>query len=222
VTEQIDGLGLTPQTELALETMMGDVAERLQRFAKNILIDPKPWDRMTEMQQRSINTDCVLEAKRLCNDMAKLLASRGEQFIEVAIGKFSGDIEKGIQFNVGMSRTADNLLLLNEHLGQTVLLVPLAAEEYSGKRSELETDNVGDLAMPKNGKGGELKEPRTGPGAPSDPDAEAQLGRGPVKPNEAMPGDIGPMVPAAAPVDGDGNPVAHDPQTGEAQEPAHG
>jgi hypothetical protein len=71
------------------------------------------------------------------------------------------------------------------------------------------------------GKGGELKQPRTGPGAPSDPDAEAQLGRGLVKPDEAMPGDIGPMM-VPPPVDGDGNPVAHDPQTGEAQEPAHG
>lgn len=169
---------ITAQTLIKSETLKGDVTKAL---LDHIQAQPKPWAKMTEYEQERCIHGCRDIAGKLVHEAVRLTASRGFEHIPVSIGKFSVDAEKGIQSSFAMSRSDENLLAMGRRLGSVVLLIPMDLHDFMGERRPTEPDVVGDLSIPK-----------TGPGAPSHPQAEAQLGRGPKIPPE---GDAFPPGP---------------------------
>jgi hypothetical protein len=182
---------ITAQTMMAAESLKGDIRDALLTEIKQL---KKPWEQMAEYEQERVIHRCRDIAGKLVHETVRITAARGFINMPVQLGKFTVEAEKGISCSFNMARSPENLLALGERIGSIVLIVPVDVHDFMGERKPAEADVVGDLRMPKNGQ------PTSGPGAPSDPDAEAKLGRGPV--------------------DGKGEPIAHDPSTGEATEPS--
>jgi hypothetical protein len=170
------------------------------------------WSKMAEAPRTTLIDRHKDRVENALETLSFIIANEGHPYWRVGVAKFEGVVEgKQIKLSLTVPYTLElvDKLMEGEKLTITAhMRVPLEAP----KAGVIGSLGLKDPEHPEK----PLKIEKT---VKSDPGA--QLGRGPVKPNEAMPGDIGPMVPIP-PVDGDGKPVAHDPQTGEAQEPAHG
>jgi hypothetical protein len=171
------------------------------------------WVKMAEAPRNALIERHKERVETALETLSFIIANEGHPYWRVGVAEFKGVVEgKQIKLSLTVPYTLELVDKLME--GEKLTITAHMRVPIEGPKAGV----IGSLG---------LKDPEH-PEKPLKiektvvPDAEAQLGRGPVKSNEAMPGDTGPMAPAAAPVDGDGNPLAHDPQTGEAQEPAHG
>jgi hypothetical protein len=71
-----------------------------------------------------------------------------------------------VKIEVGAAETLDNITHLAMHSGAAVLVLA-SISAFDHERAPAEADNVGELAMPKTGRG-----------APSDEEGLAHVGRG--------------------------------------------
>lgn len=157
----------------AAESLKGDIRDEFLTEIKQL---KKPWEKLTEYEQERLIHRCRDIAGNLVRNAVEIAAARGFEHIPVSIGKFTVDAEKGIQSTFAMARSDENLLAMGRRIGSVVLLVPLDLHDFMGERKPAEPEVVGDLALPK-----------TGPGAPSDPEAESKIGRGETEAAEAHP-----------------------------------
>lgn len=149
---------------LAVDTLRGDIRDQILAEFKHL---PDAWQKMTEDQQAR----CIHRADRIAEDVVTgavaAIAPRGFSNIVASIEQFTR--KDGLKVVLQASATVDVITKLAEHGMNSVVLVLAEPAKFMGERKPAETDNVGDLAIPK-----------TGPGSPSDPAAMEQLGRGPV------------------------------------------
>lgn len=175
-----------PPLELGRRTMRGDVRDAIVSLVKTSA--KAWWDKLPEYEQRQFLRAADTLGDDIVNSAVELVASRGFKHLEITIGKFTVDAEKGILASFTMPHNKDNLLAMGSVLGTEVCMVPMKASDFLSERSVAKPDNIGSLAMPRNGAGDKKNgvdaptssTPTSGPGAPSDAAAMAALGRGPV------------------------------------------
>jgi hypothetical protein len=165
-------------TTIDTETLRGDVRDALLTEFRQM---PKPWQQMNEQEQSHAIHRARDIADTLVRSAVDLIAERGLPALPVLVGKIT--IEKSACKGTFECHADDDNLLRIRHLqGNRAMFVLASPDAYAGERTEPETENVGDLAIPKTGRG-----------APSDPEALAKLGRG----NGSQPAaDLQPKSPA--------------------------
>lgn len=153
----------TSPPELATETLSGDIRDAILTEFKQMA---KPWATMAEHEQERMIWRARSIAEQVVRGSVDLVAKRGLAALPVEVGKITldGSSCKGTY----ECYVTDETLLQIRHLqGQRAMFVLASPDAYHGERKAADTDNVGELAIPK-----------TGPGAPSDPEALAKVGRG--------------------------------------------
>jgi hypothetical protein len=166
------------------------------------------WAKMAEAPRTTVIDRHKERVENALETLSFIIANEGHPYWRVGVAKFEGVVEgKQIKLSLTVPYTLELVDKLME--GEKLTITAHMRVPLEGPKAGV----IGSLGL-KDPEHPEkpLKIEKT-----VEPDPGAQLGRGPAKGQE-MPGDIGPMVP----VDGDGKPVAHDAETGEAQEPAHG
>lgn len=177
----------TDPNPLAIDTLSGDIRDAVLTEFKMM---PKPWQQMNEEEQERIITRAEDIGKNLVAQAVSLIAARGLPVLPITVGKFTVDAGE-IKGTFGSYASDDNLIRVRHLADRRALFVLADPAEYDGERAPAEPDNVGDLALPKSG-----------PGAPSDPAAMEQLGRGkagakPPKSDLARPSTANPPFNAA-------------------------
>lgn len=159
--ESTETAGAMP--ELNTETLCGDIRDAVLAELRQM---PKPWAQMSEQEQER----CIFRARDIADSLVRrsvdLIAERGLPALPIEVGKVTVD-GGALKGTFECFADDENLLRVRHLQGSRAMFVLASPARYSGERAPAEAENVGDLAMPK-----------TGPGAPSDPDAMAKLGRG--------------------------------------------
>lgn len=145
------------------KTLRGDIRDAILSEFKTV---QKPWQQMTEWEQGRLIHRARDIADKLVRQSVDIIASNGLPSLPIKVGKFTVD-GSAIKGTFEAYAEDEALLRIRKLSGTRAMFVLASPDAYQGERKEAETDNVGDLAIP-----------RTGPGAPSDPDALAQVGRG--------------------------------------------
>lgn len=153
-----------PTAILQADTLRGDIRDQILAEFKHL---PDAWQKMTEDQQACAIHRADQIAEELVAGAVAAIAPRGFSNIIASMEQFTR--KDGLKVVLKAAATVDAITKLAEHGMNAVVLVLAEPAKFMGERKPAETDNVGDLAMPK-----------TGPGSPSDPAALEQLGRGPV------------------------------------------
>lgn len=161
VTLTASDIDRASEVAIASATLLGDVRDALLSEIKAL---PKPWQKMSEEEQgRAIHRASDI-AGELVTKVVHLISTKGFSNLPVTINKFT--VKDGVKIEVGAAETVENITHLAMHSGAAVLVLATPSA-FMGEKEKAQTDNVGELAIPK-----------TGPGAPSDPDAMEHLGRG--------------------------------------------
>lgn len=171
----------TGTPELQTDTLRGDIRDALLAECRQM---QKPWAQMSEQEQERLIFRARDMADSLVRRSVDLVAERGLPALPIEVGKITvdGGVCKGA---FECYATDENLLRMRHLQGARAMFVLASPDRYSGERAPAEAENVGDLAMPK-----------TGPGAPSDPNGLAKVGRGKRKNGGAEPAPD--LAPAAA------------------------
>lgn len=156
-------------TWLQIETLRGDIRDLILAEFKGM---PKPWEKMAEHEQERMIHRASDIAGRLVRDGLDIVASRGFDHYAVELGEFT--IGEGIKGKFQAAFDPELVGSLCSRRSSTIMLIALDAKDFAGEREKAKPDNVGDLAMPKNGSG-------------ERPDAAAlaNVGRGSVPPIHA-------------------------------------
>ena len=122
------------QIALAADTLFGDIRDWL---VEQLISTKKPWDKLSEYEQRTRIEAAGRATRELVRDAVKLIASRGFTGLDVSLGKFG--VNEGIlKADFSCPATNPNLLAING-LGTAVLVLasPLA---FLGERKELKPE----------------------------------------------------------------------------------
>lgn len=157
-----DGNGGTIDLHLATATLHSDIRDALLAEFKAI---DKPWQKMKENEQSRLIHRADDIASSVVLGAVAVVASKGFSSVAASIDQFTR--KDGLKIVVKAAATVEHITKLAEHGMNSVVLVLAEPAKFMGESKPIETENVGDLAMPK-----------TGPGAPSDPAAMEQIGRG--------------------------------------------
>src|SRR6185437_15293632 len=139
--------------EMQVSTLRGDLRDQILRLVRD---QPNHWPKMTGDAQQDTITRIELLANDLVNRTVDLVASRGAGFQLVTLGEAT-ITPTVIKCKFTIPRSAENAAALNARIGQTVVLVARDAEQFIGERAPAQTDNVGDLAIPRKELGEETR-----------------------------------------------------------------
>lgn len=140
---QANGKGATA---LQIRTLESGIRDAILREFKTL---EKPWPKMGEWEQERAIGRARDIASILVHDAINIVASRGFENFHVVLGKIT--VDKGIECKFTLPFSPEAIAGLCARKGDTVILVARDAKDFrDGKKAE--TDNVGDLAIPKNGK----------------------------------------------------------------------
>lgn len=132
--------------EIQVATLRGDIRDQMLRLVRDL---PNHWPKMTGDAQQDVINRIELLSNDLVNRTVDLIASRGCSFQLVTLGEAT-ITPTAVKCKFTVPRTNDAVAALNSRIGQTVVLVAREAEQFSGERAPAETDNVGDLAIPRS------------------------------------------------------------------------
>jgi hypothetical protein len=135
------------ENQIMAEAVPDDVADRTKRVAavskeyllgdvRDFLLDqlrhdknPLPWDNQGEDRQRETIHSVERAAEALIDRVVAVVASDGlPEHITATIDNFT--VKDGCKIVLKANRTDNNLMMLNDNFGSTVLIVPIAAEGY--------------------------------------------------------------------------------------------
>lgn len=136
---------LKERQDLQVATLRGDVRDAVLRLVREL---PDHWRKMTGGAQEDIIERIEKLASTLVDQTVEIVASRGCDSQVVRLGKIS--VDKGMiecKFTTAYSHEAMNAICLRQ--GQEVALVARDAEQFKGERAKAESDNIGDLAIPR-------------------------------------------------------------------------
>lgn len=151
------------QPQFAHATLSGDIRDVILAEFKS---GEKPWQKMNEDEQDRLIQRASHIAETVVKEAVDIVAAKGLPALPIGVGKVTID---GAECKGTFECYADDDALLRiRHLqGARAMFVLASPDAFHGERKAAEAEVVGDLAIPK-----------TGPGAPSDPEGIAKVGRG--------------------------------------------
>lgn len=194
-----------PKVSAAAMGQQRRLGDKLQQYIVDLVKGQREtWAKSSERDRQRVIDRAKELAFDAVHELSYAIANDGHDRYLVSVGKFEGVVGDGtVVTKVALPYSKDLVDRLMTGAKMTLTAHDLT-KHFGG--APIKPGVIGDLGLPDPDNPEEP--PKTGPGAPSDPEAEAQLGRGSAKGQE-MPGDIGPTVPAP-PVDGEGAPLKHD------------
>jgi hypothetical protein len=133
------------RSDLQVATLRGDVRDAVLRLVREL---PDHWRKMTGGAQE----DAIGRIERLSNSVVEqcveIVAARGADFQIVRLGKMTID-KSVIEGKFTMPYTNEALTALSSRQNQEIVLVAREADQFKGERSKAESDNIGDLAIPR-------------------------------------------------------------------------
>lgn len=135
--------------ELAAETLSGDVRDALLTKIRTL---QKPWQQMSEREQRDLNWFIEETAKDLVRRVVNVVTSSEFPSVHVEVGAFK--IDKGVEIKLTASGTVGNITALAEHGKRAAVLALVAPSDFIGERGpaavekdqrELAVDDDGDF-----------------------------------------------------------------------------
>jgi hypothetical protein len=133
------------ETELNTESLRGDIRDRILTEFKHI---PNVWQKMAESEQERLISRAQDIASELVRKAVDLVAERGLPALPIEVGKIT--IDGGACKGTFECYADDENLLRIRHLqGSRAMFVLASPDAFNGEKQPQETDNVGDLAMPK-------------------------------------------------------------------------
>lgn len=136
---------LKERQDLQVATLRGDVRDAVLRLVREL---PNDWRKMTGGAQEDTIERIERLAGTLVDQAVEIVAARGCDSQIVRLGKIG--VDKGMiegKFTTPFSHEALNAICLRQ--GQEVALIARDAEQFKGERDKAESDNIGDLAIPR-------------------------------------------------------------------------
>lgn len=129
------------EVDLAADTLTGDIRDALLDNIKNM---QKPWQQLTENQQKGVAIAVEDMAKNVVRKAVTIIAKQGRTVIQASLEKIT--IKDGIKAEVALSQFSEHRHALCDSQGKAVLIVVADAEEFTGEREAVEIDkDQGDL-----------------------------------------------------------------------------
>jgi hypothetical protein len=145
MTDQAAPSSAEKATELATTTLRGDIRDKILSEFKAI---PKSWQTSTEDEQSRLINRARDIADTLVRRAIDIIAAKGLPSLPITVGKMT--IEKSECKGTFECYADDESLLRIRHLqGARAMFVLASPDAFNGEQKKPETDNVGDLAMPK-------------------------------------------------------------------------
>ncbi len=117
------------------DTMFGDVRDAILDRIRNL---QKPWQQMTEREQRDMVESVSIVARSLVSRAVALVSKDGRRTIEAQIESVT--IKDGVKAVLKCSKKADDIHELSECVGSLVLVVTNSAENYMGEKAPAKVD----------------------------------------------------------------------------------
>jgi hypothetical protein len=138
---------LKERQEMQVTTLRGDIRDQVLRLVREL---PDHWGKMTGGAQEDVISRVERLANGLVDETVEIVTSRGADSQLVTLGKIS--VDKGmIECKFTTPYTNDAMSALCERRSQQVALVARDADQFKGEKAKAETDNIGDLAIPRAG-----------------------------------------------------------------------
>lgn len=115
---------------LASKTLTGDVRDFLLDRLKT---QKKPWEAMSESEQRDAINQCKDAALNLVKNTVKIISSAGRKVIEAVVESMT--VKDGIKATLKCTNTFDALHELGGATGQIVLIVTSGVEDFTGEKA---------------------------------------------------------------------------------------
>lgn len=132
-------------TDLATTTLRGDIRDKILTEFKAI---PKSWQTSSENEQQRLIARAKDIADTLVRRAIDIIAAKGLPALPITVGKIT--IESSECKGVFECYAGDEELLRIRHLqGARAMFVLASPDAFNGEQKKPETENVGDLAMPK-------------------------------------------------------------------------
>jgi hypothetical protein len=130
--EQID----EKEIVLAADTLVGDLRDALLGRVRNM---QKPWEQMTEAQQRDVVEQITNAVKTLVTSAVKVIAANGRRTIMAKLGKIELDANM-IKARIETKKTDETLLELSAAQALTILIIAADSSEFTGETAPAEID----------------------------------------------------------------------------------
>jgi hypothetical protein len=130
---------------LQTETLRGDIRDAVLTEFKQI---PKPWQQSSEEDQERMIRRATDIADQLVRRAIDIIAERGLPALPIEVGKITVD-GAACKGTFECYADDDNLLRIRHLQGSRAMFVLASPARFNGEQAPAETENVGDLAMPK-------------------------------------------------------------------------
>ena len=163
-----------PEGPLEFDTLVGDVRDLMLSRIRQMR---KPWQQMSEAEQRDTAEGIASGARHLVRKTVRLLSTYEWPHCVVTLGEVKIKGEKGIEAKIGAANVEENRNVLGDYVGQFAMLVMVDSETFMGTRGEVQIDPDqpelpgGDEPDPEPEESGEAVE--SGEPEPEPADAEA-------------------------------------------------
>lgn len=140
---------LKDRQDLQAASLRGDVRDVVLRLVREL---PDQWKKMTGGAQDDVIARIERLAGAVVDQVVDIVASKGTESQVVRLGKITAD--KGMidcKFTLPYSNEAVAALCTRQ--GQEVILIAREAEQFMGERERAESDNIGELAIPRGQAG---------------------------------------------------------------------
>lgn len=135
-----------PAAKIAADTMRGDIRDVFLNWFK---ATPKPWDQMSEQEQRDFAAASDRAAGELIKQACKLIAAAERPSIMARLVEYKE--KDGVEAKLELPSTGDVVAALHEVCGREVLLVASGEEEFQGQAADAQID-ADQLAFPNLGE----------------------------------------------------------------------
>ncbi|HRI77385.1 MAG TPA: hypothetical protein PLX33_10410 [Alphaproteobacteria bacterium] len=126
----VDGADEPAGDEIAKETMTGDLRDVVLDIVRTL---PKPWQQLTENEQRSLADDINARCERAVSRCVRTIAADGRKVIAGTLEQVT--IKDGIKAVVKMNKHDEQRHSVFDSQGLAVLMVVSDAAEYTGERA---------------------------------------------------------------------------------------
>lgn len=130
---------------LESDTLRGDLRDAILAEFKHI---EGPWSKAPEGEQERLIRRAEDIAGSLVRGAIDLIAAKGLPALPITVGKITveGAACKGV---FECYADDDNLLRIRHLQGSRAMFVLASPDRFNGEQKEAETENIGDLALPK-------------------------------------------------------------------------
>lgn len=122
--------------EIAADAIRGDVRDFMLDLFKR---RPKPWQQMSEQEQRDLVLQCSEHAEDIIDRVALLIATAGQRSVTGRLAQFT--VKDGIKAQVDFLASGETLDFLGGSVGGIIRILAVDTEEFKGQRADAEIDH---------------------------------------------------------------------------------